>query len=361
MNLKKELIRLLKKNNNLYYLTKIIREIYFYLDWNKRRFLNYESKYNRMMVVYDTSRQPYSIGDFIDVMQASLVLAKLNGIKKIDCSILYDRLNPSKSDSVFDGVVNYDNIYEFLNILLPIVQLNQLIGSIHIFDNNSLFLNHISGVREKNLIWPDTYLLESGKYLTPIIYREILFNYYNEYLNLPILSGSDYLNNWANNFFNQFCGNKTAVTVNIRNNNLWSHSRNSKIDQWVLFFKYCATRHNVLFFIICSKDEIDENLRSCTNVIIVKDYSTNIVQDLSLILNSKIHLGANSGPSTLAWYSGKPVLTVNIDLNNIYFCNKAGMVKDLGDGFQALYFFDQKIHHISYSKTFIHIWIIFYC
>ena len=70
------------------------------------------------------------------------------------------------------------------------------------------------------------------------------------------------------------------------------------------------------FVIICSKSEIDEGLRKYSNVLIAKDYYTNIEQDLALVNVSAIHMGPSSGPGTMALFSRKPFCMVNTDMIN---------------------------------------------
>ena len=119
----------------------------------------------------------------------------------------------------------------------------------------------------------------------------------------------------------------------------WSSDRNSAIAEWITFFNYCANLFEVTFFIICKNDEIDPMLHKCTNTVLVKKYNTNAAQDLALIQNSHFHMGANSGPSTIAWFSDKPFLTVNMKLNKGIFYKNENMIIELGGGFQRLNFF----------------------
>ena len=57
---------------------------------------------------------------------------------------------------------------------------------------------------------------------------------------------------------------------------------------------------------ICSPSEIDPRLRGFPNVLIAKDHLTTLEQDLALIEAASFHLGAASGPSTIAQFNRKP-------------------------------------------------------
>lgn len=60
------------------------------------------------------------------------------------------------------------------------------------------------------------------------------------------------------------------------------------------------------FVMIGEKEEIDPRFRGFSNVLIAKDYSTTIEQDLALIQAGIMFLGTTSGPATMALFSDKP-------------------------------------------------------
>jgi hypothetical protein len=111
-------------------------------------------------------------------------------------------------------------------------------------------------------------------------------------------------------------GGLSPVTVNIRNNAYWGVERNSKITEWKKFFEYCIDKFPVKFIVICSRNEISDELRKLPNVLFAKDYHTELDQELSLIANSRFHIGANSGPAAMAYFGSKPYFIFGLNINN---------------------------------------------
>jgi hypothetical protein len=111
-------------------------------------------------------------------------------------------------------------------------------------------------------------------------------------------------------------GGLSPVTVNIRNNAYWGVERNSKNAEWKKFFEYCIDKFPVKFIVICSKNEISNELRRLPNVIFTKDHHAELDQELSLIANSRFHIGVNSGPAAMAYFGSKPYFIFGLNINN---------------------------------------------
>lgn len=128
-------------------------------------------------------------------------------------------------------------------------------------------------------------------------------------------------------------GELVPVTVNIRKNNYWGSSRNSKITEWKRFFEYCFDKFPVKFIVLCSKSEISNELRGLPNVIFSKDYHVDLDQELSLIANSTFHMGANSGPAAMAYFGSKPyfIFGLNINLNPHSDLLYDGLIQEIGN------------------------------
>ena len=63
---------------------------------------------------------------------------------------------------------------------------------------------------------------------------------------------------------------------------------------------------------ICTYQEIDERLRQIPNVVIAKDFHTNLEEDLALIHASLLFMGVSSGPTALSLLSGHPFIQFNV-------------------------------------------------
>jgi hypothetical protein len=65
--------------------------------------------------------------------------------------------------------------------------------------------------------------------------------------------------------------------------------------------------------LVCGVDELDPALEQLDNVLLVKRFGTNVEQDLAVIDVSAMHLGASSGPGTMALFSDKPYCLFGVD------------------------------------------------
>jgi hypothetical protein len=340
------------------YIKKILRPSYKvaksavkFIGWSFPFLLNLiitcKIEKKRVLVIYDTSSQPYSVGDLLNLLEASLVLCEKYNVNIVDIAFVYDPDNPDLSDPIFVGKVNKDNVYFQLASLLPLVQINPLLGSVFVFNSQRQLQHYVVDNVDLYYVWPSGRKIADGEYLTPKIFNELLYPHFKVHRSIPLLSCRPFLQEWAISFFKAYVGNDVPVTVNLRNNKGWHQNRNSKVDVWVSFFKYCETRYPVKFIIICAFSEIDDRLRSCNNVFIAKDYHTSIEQDMALIYSSAIHLGVGSGPATIARFNSKPYLIVNEDYREMpAFRRHLGMIEMIDDKIQR-YIFSFPFQHIA--------------
>lgn len=87
----------------------------------------------RILAVYDTSSQPFSVGDLLIFQEASLVLCQKHQVDVVDFAIVYDPKNPASSDPVFAASITESNVMYHLASILPIAQVNQRLGSVFVF------------------------------------------------------------------------------------------------------------------------------------------------------------------------------------------------------------------------------------
>jgi len=183
---------------------------------------------------------------------------------------------------------------------------NPYLGSVLLFGDRAQLEHYIQTNLEQYIIWPNVNLYMSGEYLYYPALNDLLYLHFLKYQSLPTLHCRKSVLDWAKYFIHQHTNNKLVVTIQLRNNPR-TPKRNTDIDCWLKLFEYCYDKnYSVSFIIICAKDEIDSRIRDCPNTTLAKDYCTNVEQDLALVELSDIHMGASSGPSTIAFFSNKP-------------------------------------------------------
>jgi hypothetical protein len=267
----------------------------------------------RLLAICDLAAQPCSIGDFSNFVQATVVMGKNYSIDIVDIAFLS---NPEHyTVPGLKNLFNKDNRYYQLFSILPIAQLNPNLGSVFIFDSDAHLSKFLNDNNVRYYLWPSVEQLNSKTYLHYEICR-LLDEYYKLHGYIPYFSCPEAVLKWARGFYQQHVSPKIPITVNLRNNPLYALHRNSNIEVWLEFFDYCVNRYPVRFVVICGISEVDDRLRRRSNVIVAKDHHTGIEQDLALIQSSAMHLGAASGPATMAIYKDRPYLIVNSDVVN---------------------------------------------
>jgi hypothetical protein len=273
----------------------------------------------RLLIVYDLSLQPFSIGDILVFQEASLILREQYEATFIDFALMYDAERPA-TDPVFSSITA-DNIMYHVTSLLPVTQVNQYLGSLFVFNCQAQLERFITDTPDVYHVWPDIQTLRERKYLYYEILNDIVHTYHQKHQMIPTLSCRGFLLEWARTFYDEHMPSSVPVTVQIRNNKLISPERNLRLDCWFELFRYCEGRYPVKFVIVCALPEIDERMRDFANVIIAKDFGTSVEQDLALIQTAAIHMGAASGPGTIAIFNMRPYLLVNTNaIVHLYRC-----------------------------------------
>lgn len=288
-----------------------------------------EKNKSSILLIYDFETQPFSIGDFLLFQELATIIKALQKFSSINLAIVFDENNPTPSDKAFKSI-NTDNFRYNLISLLPIALISNDIDEFHIFNSKQKFEHYLSGISNEIETFPSGWKLNlTREYLYYTIFDEIIYPCYLSEGSIPELRLSNFLNNWANCFFQKNAPNKVSITVNLRLNNIFQKNRNSDFSCWLDFFKYAKQFYKKThFFIICSESEIDSRFRELANVTLVKDFHTRIDEELALIKNSAIHLGASSGPALAAWFGSKPYLIMNTTLQEQIFANEKLVIKD---------------------------------
>ena len=273
-------------------------------------FLPIPANERRLLAIYDTSSQPFSVGDILIMQAASLALREKHRVDLVDFALVYDPRHPASSDPAF-ARIREDNAMYHLASILPVAQVNQHLGSLFVFNSHSHLERFIADSADLYHVWPSGWKYASRDYLYYAAFNEAFYEHYKDHGSIPQLSCRPFLREWAQTFYREHVHPHVPITVNVRNNKAFHTHRNLRLECWLDLFRHCETRYPAKFVVVCAWSEIDDRLRECANVIIAKDYHTGIEQDLALINTSAIHLGAGSGPVTMAWFSNKPYLMVN--------------------------------------------------
>lgn len=301
----------------------------------------------RILLIYDTSAQPFSVGDILVCQEAALVLCQKHQVNIVDFAVLYDPENPAASNPVFAKAVTKENVMDHIASLLPLAQVNQNLGSFFVFNSREQVVRLIADNADLYHVWPSGLQVGTRQYLPSVVFNDLLVDHYREHGSIPQLTFRPYLRKWAAQFYRENVSPKVAVTVNLRNNKGWDLCRNSQMESWLECFRYCETRYPVSFVILCARSEIDDRLRGCGNVILAKDYQTSVEQDMALIHMSAMHMGAGSGPATMAWFGAKPYLMIDNASNaDSDFYKHEHMIERLGDNIRKFWFAGpgQRIH-----------------
>lgn len=293
----------------------------------------------RILIVYDTSIQPLSIGDILVTQELSLILKNNKNVDYIDFALIFNSENFENSDNNFKSI-NSENIIFNITSLTPVIQINQFLGSIFQFNSQSQLFDFISHSDYYDEIWPKLSDIAFNKKYMYYDALNAINIYFNKNKEIPKIKSRNFLSKWAKYFLTTNSQNDLPVTINIRNNNEYQQERNSNIDVWLKFFKEAKYRFKIKFFIICSKSEVDNRLRNHDNVVIVKDFQTTVEQDLAIISESAMHLGTSSGPASLAWFIDTPFLIFNSTLNSEYFSDN-----------NIIRFFKNDIFNFNFSNS----------
>ena len=271
----------------------------------------------RLLVVYDLASQPFSVGDILVFQEASLVLCEIHQLSVVDFAVVYDPAQPVMSYPVFSHIDAGSFLFH-LSSILPAAQVNPRLGSAFVLDSRRFLETLIAEHADSYEVWPPMGLYAGREYLLYYCFNDLFHDFYREHGALPSLASRPAAKKWAAEFIARHAGSDTAVTVQLRRNPT-NPARNSDYDAWLSFFAHSAGRYSVRFIVICSAHEIDPRFANLPNVVIAKNQHTTLEQDLALIEGAAIHMGAASGPGTIAQFNRKPYCIFRWNINPALF------------------------------------------
>lgn len=258
----------------------------------------------RLLIVYDFSSQPFSVGDILVLQQASLVLRELHGLDVVDFAMVYDPRKPVVSHPAYSHIRPDDFLFH-LSSVLPAAQVNPHLGSLHLFDSHARLESFIARNSDAYHVWPSMGLYAAREYLFYHCFNDLFHRYFEERGMMPNLASRPAARDWAEHFIKVHATPGATASVQLRRNALVP-ARDAKNDDWLEFLTYCAEKYPVKFIVVGTASEIDPRLRVLPNVVIAKDHFTNLEQDLALIEAADFHMGTASGPGTIAQFNRKP-------------------------------------------------------
>lgn len=279
-----------------------------------------------LLVLYDFRSQPFSVGDILTINAASLVVSERESCKSIDFAMVFDNVQPVIK-SLGNEYINNQNFFFHLSSILPAAQVNPKLGSLLLFDSHKKLEKYIFDNSNYYKIWPDISYYTSREYLFYHCMNDVFSSFDQIHNKVPKLSSRASLKQWANLFIKKHNPGKfKTFSIQLRLNHK-NPARNSNYEAWENFFRNVAVSDNVIFFIICSYDEIPKNWSNLVNVIFVKNHFTSLEQDLAIIDSCDYHMGASSGPGMMAILGKKPYRLFSYDGD----MNRLTCLKTIGD------------------------------
>ena len=264
------------------------------------------SQEKRILAIWDFSKDPFTVGDFLVFQELTLVLRIIHSVEKVDMIWLY---GPNSFSS--DGGLTPDNYHHYLSRLLPLAYVNPHLGSFMLMDSPEMLESYIADNHHRYYIAPPYRDEEKRLVRDYTYYFNYIYKFYEEYGSIPHLSCNSSVVSWARLFIDEVVGQQIPVVVHLRNAKI-APERNAKLDCWLEFFEYCKDKFDVKFIMIGEKNQLDNCFRQLPNVVYSKDFGTTIEQDMALIQASCLYLGTISGPQVMATFSDRPYIIFNV-------------------------------------------------
>jgi hypothetical protein len=150
--------------------------------------------------------------------------------------------------------------------------------------------------------------------------------FFQENGHIPYLRCRTELAARAQKFLEQHVLPSMPVVVHLKNNPLETGCSNANFEAWSDFFGVCESRYDVKFVLI-GNEEVPSGISGLSNVILSKDFGSDLSNDLALIQAGPVFMGMSSGPCVMKVFSDAPyVVYKNPDHH------KEEMEAELGNG-----------------------------
>ncbi len=334
----------IQKNDNL---TRIFDFVVYILDYVYKeiastgkdflteihlRFYNLnKDPHKKILGYWDFNQRVSKLGDFITYLEYLSMLTydfKLDqNHKNIDLCFIDDDTHYNRKQPRFSQT------YQFKKTLKSLFILNKNIDSVLTFSSNSEFEQFYIKNKKKYIRWPSTV---SGTLIMD--YRAIEL-FYQKRNFIPFLDLPSEIVKEIYSFYESKVYPALPIILNIRSNQNHDVSRNSNLLDIKRFLEHYEHNPAYKFIIICNQSEIPEDFRQLNNVLISKDYFSDIEHDLGFIKTSHLSIFPSSGMACFAMFSNVPF----IQFGNHGYREKFTSVKK-GQSFNFLSKI-QKIYH----------------
>jgi hypothetical protein len=237
-----------------------------------------------LLLEYNLSYQPLSIGDVLLTHEMGLCLLRERGLRSMRFAFTYDPSRPVVADRAY-GHITTANFHEHV---APIRRVAACLRSVA---GESLQTHEQFAAMDKTGLsrWP----VDEKRYLHYVILEQIVAHYRKTgSVPAPEIAATDCF---------KIALPTCYVSVQLRRNPRKTR-RNSNYEAWLAF---CADHSETQFVLIGGGDEVDERFR-LPNVTLSKDSGSDAATDLAIVQGAVAHMGASSGPLAMVQFSRKP-------------------------------------------------------
>ena len=291
----------------------LIIQIYAPIKYKKKKILG----------IWDFKSLPWSVGDPMVFMEYLSVLKIKYNAESVDVCIVYDKSKPlGKRTSINGDAINSENSQDFILEYLPLFNTSPFMGSLFQFNSRDEYYKFLKKYAGSYHLVPSLWAHLTGQYNfydNGASTFKVITRFYDKYKYIPFLSVPFKDLEWAKLFyFNKLPINTVPVTLSLRQTSS-DLARNANLKIWLKFIDKCALEvPEVLFCIVGLAEETFPEYRERANVIITKDYGTDLSKDIALIRKSAMYMCTLTGINIIALFSDLPYLFFQSPSKHIY-------------------------------------------
>lgn len=261
-------------------------------------------KKKRIMGIWDSTTQPISLGGLLILIEELQILRTIHGVDFADIGVICEEtylrsINLEQAKKNLVTLVN-NNIQDD-RLLIFVLKNIKGVDACYLTNTVEKLKKFIN--LHSYLTWP----MISEKGIVSHRYESTLFvqQYYREEGSIPYLYCKDDSVEWARNFITRYCLPRMPIVVHLKNSPNQQHCSNADLGAWLDFLNNSHKSYDTVFILI-GNEEATQRMRNLPNVLISKDFNSNLSRDLALIQMSFMFMGTASGPSTMAVFSDTP-------------------------------------------------------
>jgi hypothetical protein len=259
----------------------------------------------KVAIIYDFTRHPMSIGDFLGFSYASVLLSERHGQAPVDLLLILDTkrlLRADELNSPFNPINRLTNAAS----MMPVILFNRRVANLHLFCSHADFADFLAASPDYAETYPPLATYATGEFLFYRIISDLVIPFWRDRGALPRLDPEIGMELWAKSFMARRSTAELRATVQLRSHPETQPERNSDLRIWRTFFQKSHGNYPVHFFIISSSSEDMHRFDDLPGVTVCKSHGTRIDQDLALVRYCDFHMGMGSGPLIPALFSGVP-------------------------------------------------------